>query len=121
MKGIELPINVLIIVAVAIIVLIAVIAMFYTPVNAGGNSVSLDVAKSQACRSLVIGYNCKDLGGTTPASTTTLQTIKVDGFDVKDKITGADVADTLMNLCEKNYNIGSTDAPSCRKMCGCAE
>jgi hypothetical protein len=127
MKGIELPINVLIIVAIAIIVLIAVVAMFYTPVNSGGNVVSLDVAKSQACRSLVLGYNCKDSLGTTPASAATLTSIRVDNFDADGKDGANSPNDNLKYLCIVKYGIGTiatftdTDASNCRKVCGCAE
>jgi hypothetical protein len=124
MKGIELPINVLIIIAVAIIVLIAVVAMFYSPVNTSGNSVSLDVAKSQACRSLVIGYNCNNAGTSSPADATTLGSIRVDNYDVDGLLGPNSVGDTLMYLCVKKYMVGAADAAgaaSCRKLCGCAE
>jgi len=123
MKGIELPINVLIIVAIAIIVLIALVGMFYSPVNQSGDSVSLDIAKSQACRSLVIGYDCKDISTSKPlashtAGTGALILVKVDNYDV-DGIGGANSAgDTLWKLCNEKY-YATTDS-DCRKLCGCA-
>jgi len=114
MKGIELPVNILIIIAIAVIVLIALIAMFYPAFTSGGKTVSLDVARSQACRSLVEGYSC--------ITTATLANIMVNKFDVdKDgsvnDIGTSDADDNLDNLCLTWYQ--TADDGMCRKMCGC--
>ena len=58
MKGLALPINILVIVAVAVIVLISLIAMYYPAFFAGSLVVGVDSAKSAACRSLVEGNAC---------------------------------------------------------------
>jgi len=126
MKGIELPINILIIVAVAVIVLIALIAMFYPAFSGGSNVVSLDIAKAQACRSLAEGNKC--------STSVNLVDIYVYGFDAdkdgsNDPGNGAfpiplpnppcptaSANDNLLVLCVCHFNIGS---PDCRKMCGC--
>jgi len=115
MKGIELPVNILIIIAIAVIVLIALIAMFYPAFVSGGKTVSLDVARSQACRSLVEGYRCD--------TTTVLANIIVNKFDVdKDgsvnDIGTSDADDNLDNLCLTWYQ--TADDATCRKnLCGC--
>ena len=49
MKGIELPINILVIVAVAIIVLLGVIALFYSSWFTGTGPVSSQSAITEAC------------------------------------------------------------------------
>jgi hypothetical protein len=49
MKGIELPINILVIVAVAIIVLLGIIALFYSSWFTGTGPVTSQTAVSQAC------------------------------------------------------------------------
>jgi hypothetical protein len=121
MKGIELPVNVLIILAVAVIVLIALIAMFYPAFINGSGTASMDMAKSQACRSLLVGYDCKNSDGRTPATSITgigaLALIKVDNYDV-DGIEGLNSnGDTLWNLCRLKYQI-ATEA-DCRKLCSC--
>lgn len=108
MKGIELPINVLIIVVIAIIVLIALVSMFYNPVNVGGSVVGLDNAKSQACRSLSVGYGCD--------KNADLDDIMVYDFDANGD-GNMDSEDTLMALCEDKYAIG--DESACRQLCGC--
>ena len=110
MKGLQLPVNLLIIVVIAIIVLVAVIGMFYNPISSGANSVSIDVAKSQACRSLVVGYEC--------SLSVTLDTIRVDNYDVDGN--GNNNDDNLMDLCEEKFMIAAGDQAACRKLCGCA-
>jgi hypothetical protein len=113
MKGISLPINILVIIVIAVIVLIAVILMFYTPFNSGTGSVSLETAKSQACRSLVVAYNCN--------INTDLNQIKVDNYDVTgDNQMNTLPLDSLMQLCVTKFQIGATDTASCRRLCGCA-
>ena len=49
MKGIELPINILVIVAVAIIVLLGVVALFYSSWFSGTGPVSAGSATTSAC------------------------------------------------------------------------
>jgi hypothetical protein len=51
MKGIELPINILVIVAVAIIVLLGVIALFYSSWFPVTQPVNIESVKSQMCSS----------------------------------------------------------------------
>jgi len=110
MKGIELPINILIIVAIAVIVLIAVIAMFYPAFNSGSSTVGLETAKTQACRSLVVGLKCN--------TTIALNTIRVDNYDVNGNGFVNEAADNLDNLCDLKYQTASDS--DCRKMCNCA-
>jgi hypothetical protein len=112
MKGIELPINVLIIIVVAIIVLLAIISMFFTPFTTGSGSVSLETAKEQACRSLVVAYNC--------GTSTDLDKIIVDNYDANDDLKENQITDTLMSLCVHKFQITTGDTSSCRKLCGCA-
>jgi len=112
MKGIELPINILIIVAVAVIVLIAVIAMFYPAFTSGGGTVSLEQAKQQACRSLSEGYKC--------STTIGLNTILVDNYDVSGNGVPNENVDNLLTMCTRIYRISGANINSdCRKLCGC--
>jgi hypothetical protein len=67
-KGIELPINILVIVAVAIIVLLGVIALFYSSWFSGTGPVTAESAKSRAC-SIANRLGCTDsTGAATQAS-----------------------------------------------------
>jgi len=126
MKGIELPINILIIVATAVIVLIAVIAMFYPAFNSGSVTMTSESAKSAACQVLVEAKNC---GKTTPATNT--YGIRVNNFDAnKDNtpLAGTEAAypaaclptggnDNLARLCVCYYSI--TTEAGCKALCGC--
>jgi len=53
MKGIELPINVLIIVVIALIILLALIGLFYGVWTPGSSGLNLEGAKNSACQMLV--------------------------------------------------------------------
>jgi hypothetical protein len=125
MKGIELPINVLIIIAVAVIVLIAIIAMFYPTFSNGSSSVTSDVAKSAACQ-LLVDRGC--------GTATTLYTYKIPvyNFDANrdgDEVNGAEDSypaacggtnpgnDNLARLCLCYYSI--TTEETCKALCGC--
>ena len=58
MKGISLPVNAIVIIAIAILVL-AVVAAFFTGVLGGGiATISLEQAFTKGCDSLSRGYNC---------------------------------------------------------------
>ena len=126
MKGIELPINVLIIVAVAIIVLIALVALFYPNFRSSGTTVNSDIYKSAACQ-IMIDRHCD----VDP------QSIEIANFDAdKDgqMDSGTDWTfgglmdsncgtvgeghDNLASLCECFYSIKSPEA--CRALCGCS-
>jgi hypothetical protein len=131
MKGLELPINVLIIVAIAIIVLIAVVAMFYPNFKNSSITVNTDIYKSQACQ-IMIDRGC------TPSP----KEISIPNFDAnKDgeqagsptwtfgeggSTCGASSngGDNLASLCACYYSIGlkGTDdegISACKRFCGC--
>lgn len=118
MKGIELPINILIIIVIAVIVLIALVAMFYPAFSSGSSTVNLEQAKSQACRSLVEGQKCIVPSGGLVAEITQLKKIMVDNYDVDNDGDINDPADDqLMALCALKYQINTPS--DCRKLCGC--
>jgi hypothetical protein len=103
MKGIELPINILVIVAVAIIVLLGVIALFYSSWFGGTAPLSLDSAKSQACSSAARA-GC--IAGLTEDIAVTYSSAN-------------GVSATLQDLCENEYNIDEDqDADCLTRVCG---
>jgi hypothetical protein len=125
MKGIELPINILIIVAVAVIVLIALIAMFYPAFSSGSQTVNVESVKNAACQVLVTAKNCM-------AATTTINTPDFDadqdglivgdsgqdwGWAVNDPCppapfppgSGCTVASTGDNTCHETTATGNED------------
>lgn len=122
MKAIELPINALIIIVLAVIVLIAVIALFYTGIIGPREAVSAQTALNNACMKLLT-YNCNS----------ETKTIAVNNFDADKDGTVGDVGiwtwgdacnpspaadgDNLASLCACYYQINSET--ECKNLCNC--
>ena len=116
MKGIELPINTLIILALAVIVLIVVLFFFLGVWRPGISTVSVEAAKNNACQTLV------SLGCVDPTIVT------INNFDANnngrnDATSGWDFdgnagGDNLGALCDNYYF--KNDINSCKELCGCA-
>jgi Tfp pilus assembly protein PilE len=122
MKGIELPINVMIIVLIALVVLIAIIALFTGVWNPGSQSLSLESAKSSACQKLVSAqcsfetydivvnnYDADNDGKIDPGTS----------FSKCSDWTGStdyDKCDNLYALCKKRLSISDN---GCRQLCNC--
>lgn len=58
MKGISLPINTIVVVAIAILVLMVMAGFFSLNVGSGINTIQLNSAISSACNVLTSTYNC---------------------------------------------------------------
>jgi len=137
MKGTELPINAIIIIVLALIVLIAILAFYFNVWNPSVDATKLEAAKRVACNKLV------SMGGCDSPNIYTYN-ILTDGFDAdKDgkldpgdnRITNqcdsdpgnAASEDNLRTLCQCNYMVGivglgaETDAETeCKRIvCGC--
>lgn len=56
MKGVELPINILVVVAIAVIVLLGLVALYFIGFNPFSVTTALDSAKNNACRSYLNQY-----------------------------------------------------------------
>jgi len=125
MKAVELPINVMVIIVICVIVLLAIVALFFGVWNPGKGSITLEAAKNNACQMLV-SMGCPS----NPES------ISVRDFDanrngmVNDAggiawnagtdcgLSATTSGDNLASLCVCYYNL--LDADSCRKtLCGC--
>jgi hypothetical protein len=58
MRGVELPINAIVIVVICLVVLLAIIALFFGVWTPGKSTITLEAAKSSACQMLVsLGCN----------------------------------------------------------------
>ena len=94
MKGIELPINILVIVAVAIIVLLGIVALFYSTWFTGTSTIDLNAATNRACNA--VRGNC----GTSPNSIL---------LSPNYKNSQGTISATLGALCFNEYNIGGSE------------
>jgi hypothetical protein len=121
MKGLELPINVMVILVLGIIILIAVIALIYGAYPPSIKSVDLTTVKNSACQVLT-SMGC----GGSPSS------IIISNFDANNdgKLDGGSDwtfgagncarsgEDNLASLCECYYSIMDEDA--CKtQICDC--
>jgi hypothetical protein len=104
MKGVELPINVLVIIVIAVIVLLAIVAVYFAGWTPYASSAGVDAIKNDLCRRLA--YDCSKDPTTIPAN--------LDVGDDADPLN-----DNLQGLCEVYYDIGSGDLDACRRLCGC--
>jgi len=115
-KGIELPINILVVVAVAVIVLLGVIALYFGGFMGPAQTMTQEAAKNSAC-----SYVMNKVGGCMTADPSGIifgGAGGPPGFDA-DADGDIDTTDTLQALCDTYYNAGG-DAPTCRRVCGCA-
>lgn len=105
MRGIELPINLIVIIVLAVLTLVAVIALYMSGWLGPALGVGVESVKISACREL-INRGCGD-----PAE------ISVD-FDA-DRNGSIDDGDTLQLLCETFYGCDNGDTSCCKQICGC--
>ncbi len=117
-KGIELPINVLVIIAVAVIVLLGIIALYFGGFIGPAGAMTSEGAKVKYC-----GILMKNVSG---CSTVDPAAILIDDYDANQDgsvssgtTTGACGAgdDNLYMLAVCSY--GATDSRSARAVCGC--
>ena len=120
MKGVSLPINVLVIVVIAVIVLLGIVALYFGGFSPFGAAIGVEGAKNDACGRLV-RMGCSSSTGS----------INVTNFDADMDgnidpgtetfsggiLTCANGNDNLGRLCACYYN-RTTDS-NCRRLCGC--
>jgi hypothetical protein len=99
MKGLELPINMIIIIAIALLVIVVVSAFFLQNFSGNGNSISIESAFSQGCNYLNEVYGCN-------AS-------RVNDVCL---ISYRDSSYSLGYACKQKY---AKDTLSCTRLCGC--
>ncbi|MFH0929453.1 MAG: hypothetical protein V1818_03800 [Candidatus Aenigmatarchaeota archaeon] len=106
----ELSINAVIIIIIAMIVLLAIGSLFTGVWSPQKRGIQVEMAKNNACRMLSLS-NCE----------TELDKIKIKDFDVdNDGVVGNDDDDTLKLLCSSYY--GMDDENDCKtKICDCEE
>jgi len=130
MKGLELPINVLIIIAIAVIVLLAVIVLFYSGYGSTQGTFTVESAKTDLCYMLAQRYKCNEKsyniydtnlkydvngdgnqnGATDPSTFWSSPPSPACG-------TGAASHDNLASLCYCHYFL--KNEADCAKICGC--
>lgn len=110
MKGIELPINILVIVAIAVIILLGLVALYFVGINPFSVTAGRDAVKNSACTTYVRQQDC----GNNPAG------VSVD-YDVKSDTDSTN--DNLEEFLKTYYGCDNTDAAQVllciRRICAC--
>ncbi len=129
MRGVELPVNAIIIIALAIIALIAIIAFFYPEFFGQSESVSLESAKNAACMEM-LNADCKllpvEIG--TPYFDSdqdgSINDVHPGGMYVLCGLSGVHGGDNLYQLFFCWYGISyhhdfDREVREMKKLCGC--
>lgn len=102
-KGMELPINMIVIIALAVLILVIITAFTTSQVGQGVSSIDVERAFASACTELRTVNNCADA--------------KVR--EIKENVQGMG-EQTLLQLCERKGLIGTDGLTTpCRQACGC--
>jgi hypothetical protein len=130
MKGVELPINTMVIVVLAVIILLALVAMYFSGFGPFSTAVGLEGVRGDACRRLVqengcrvststIGISDYDANKNNKMGTTEINTGWTwgTGGSVCGQFAAGD-GDNLASLCNCTY--GLTTETACRGLCGCS-
>lgn len=105
MKGIELPVNALIIIILAVIVLLGLLALYVMVWLPSSGGVALESAKNNGCHMLA------SLGCVAADTRTITVNYDADGNGEINSL------DTLQVLCDRKYF--RTTPEACRDFCGC--
>lgn len=107
MKGMELPINMIVVVAIAVLVLVVTAGFFGGFLTGNINSIELEQAYNSACSQLRNTKNC------VARETASIEVqIKVPGETVIQKT-------NLLKLCEKLNKGADSTGVTCARSCGC--
>lgn len=119
MKGLSLPINVLVIVVIAIIVLLGVVAIYFGGFSPFSSAISVEGAKNGACSELVRkncavnpgaiviqNFNANNDTSINPGAEPSLTTLTCNAG-----------SDNLARLCACFYQ--RTNNVDCKRLCGC--
>ncbi len=107
MKGVELPINILVIVAIAVIVLLGLVALYFTGFGPFSAVAGQEAIKNRACETLNPRAGCQ----TDPYQVEVNYDVDGDGL--------IDAADTWGNFTELFYGCASGDSACARRVCSC--
>jgi flagellar basal body-associated protein FliL len=120
LKGVSLPINALVVIVLALIILIAILALFFGIWPSGSQSIGLEGAKNNACN-MLLSFGCNE-----DTSNIVVNNFDADkdgeldpeiGFDWNDP-TNVNNHDNLAALCY-NYFAISSDSDCKTQVCNC--
>ena len=135
MKGLELPLSTIVIIAMVLIVLLGIVALWMSGWGGGATTISVEAAKSSGCGKLM--RDVRTCSAVDPATIlfdgTSIGVIKFDvnrdgHFCPCTTCVPADPVcvgppvlpdDSLQYLCYRYYGTTMLDQVGCRRICGC--
>jgi len=106
MKGVELPINVLVIIAIAVLVMLGLVALYLAAQSSIVPTVSISTQQA-ACQELL------NKGCDTFLPSSIIMNVDVNNDGKKD------MSDNLQAYCENILGIAKDDIAACKKKCQC--
>lgn len=110
MKGLELPINMIVVVAIAVLVLVVVAAFFAGQIGGGTNSINVENAFTQGCTKLRSLYNCD------PATISSINVLNFAPPGQPVLTTGYPFSTASNGICSLKGYINDQE---CARACGC--
>ena len=106
MKGVELPINILVIVAIAVIVLLGLVALYFTGFGPFSQTAGQEAIKNQACAALNPREGC---------------TADPTSININYDVDGDGTMDDWQDFANAFYGCGTDPNPSAcaKRICGC--
>lgn len=119
MKGIELPINVLVIVAIAVIVLLGIVVLYFIGFNPFSGSISITSLKNSGCSNFSLNFNCgsRGTGGIGSPNDPEDICLPVNTYLTRPCFPNGPEASNLQQLCTGYF--GASTPAQCRQVCGC--
>jgi hypothetical protein len=121
MKGVELPINVLVIVAIGVIVLLGLVVLYFVGFNPFSSSVSATSLKNSACGNFTLAFNCGRTAGSTITKPSQIclpsNTVITPAGSTCTKAMG--LYGSLLDLCATLGISGANAEQQCAATCGC--
>ncbi len=109
-KGLEMPINMLVAIAVAVIIMIGVVMLIGPQLGIFGGGVNMESLKAQKCGAFVrAGCIANDTSGHFGCEAVSI------GVDVN----GDGKSDNLLTLTQKYSGDTALDNAGCARVCGC--
>lgn len=105
MKGLELPINMIVVIAIAVLVLVVVAALFGGQLMGGDKTFQINSAYNQGCNSLRTVFGCDQS--------------EVGRITTSYKETASSTAKSLLEVCGLKDPALDNNPQLCARSCGC--
>ena len=110
-KGLELPINMIVVIAIAVLVLVVVAAFFAGRLGGGSDEIALNSAFNNGCNTLRFAHSC---------DVNSMSTIRVRGYAPPGQAVTSDgwpFSGGTDSICQRKGYFNDAD---CARVCGCA-